>query len=533
MTTRTNTTLTLACRDWLQFVRGRHFLIVGLISPFVLTAILWILIFANGDTSADGTDGWKYFQSELKRFGDDITGKYDFEKSENIVLFYVVDHTDLDLDTAVQQEILKRDLTSLIAYLKNTPYDQWQWFGNLEEEIGAGSRYLRTVVSKDNFTAQDLISMYSLEHDKTFSSRLTTTEKDYSWFVEGWNDNIVEIAQAIPEMSFNRAILVINTHDAWIRSAWVPAYIEIPSEFRKTLQATCFVTDSKFFPIWAHPDVNRMYSLQEWFEELVEKTTREFFQDRGDTDDDQSLGESEFVSLDLRTDDALNTIARKHERTRHLSSFTFISLFLLFIGYAWCLLQFDPSFKPKSKFSVIESATTVMDGRALGTMLKIVSIAGIWFVLLLVPEFLLVGTNPVFGVGALAVIFNPINLLNYFLFFLLGLWTICYTFDALRLFAQTVRSLNTLLIMLTFTLILNSSGPGTIQGSVYELPFLFFPLIASTAMVSRPFGYPDILTHSFVILAAIGYLIGFRFFIERELKLQARKLKLEYRRGPR
>ena len=532
MATHTNTTLTLACRDWLQFVRGRQFRIVGLISPLALTAILWILIFTIGDTTTDGTDRWNYFQSELKHFGDDITGKYDFEKSEDRLLFYVVDHTDLNLDTVLQQEILKRDLTSLIAYLKSTPYDQWQWFGGEEEEHRSKPSELQTVVSRENITAEDLISMYSLGHDKTFSSRLATTDETYAWFVKWWNKNLDDIAQTIPTMSFNRAVLVINSEDRWARSAWTPAYIEIPEDFLETKQGNYFVSDSSISFNPFQPDISEVNLLHSWFEDLVGTATKEFFQVVRNSDGNQSPSDSDFVPLDLRTKDSLNEIARKHERTRHLSSFTFTSLFLLFIGYAWCLLQFDPSFKPKGEFCVIESATTAMDGRALGTMLKIVSISGIWFVLLLVPEFLLVGTNPVFGVGALAAIFNPINLLNYVLFLLLGLWTICYIFDALRLFAQTARSLNTLLILLAFTLILNQSGPATIQGSMYELPFLFFPIIAMTAMVSRPFGYPDILTYSFIILAAIGYLIGFRFFIERELTLQASKQKLKYQVRP-
>ena len=178
---------------------------------------------------------------------------------------------------------------------------------------------------------------------------------------------------------------------------------------------------------------------------------------------------------------------------------------------------------------MIESFTTLMDGRALRTMLKIVSIAGVWFVLLLLPEFLLVGTNPVFGVGALAIIFNPIYLLNCFLFVLLGLWTICYILDALKLFGQTGRSLLLLLIMLNFAILLNSSGPESIPGSIVGLVFLFFPLIGPTTMVNNPFGYPDILTYSIIVFVAILFLIGFRFFIKKEIKSQARKRVFKYR----
>ena len=528
MATHLYTTMTIARREWFQFLRSKHFLILGVISPLALAAILWTLIFFNSPTTADGTDRWQFFQGELKRFGDDIKGTYNFEKSEERLLFYVVDHTDLNLHSALQHELLRRDITNLLAYLNATPYEHWQWFGSLEEEVGTGPRELWSAVSNDNITAEELISNYSLEHERTFSSRLATTDENFSWFVEEWNDNIEEIAQTIPKMSFNRTVLVINTEDDWIRSAWVPAYIEIPENFLETLQANYFVTDSSISVNPFKPEFRQVHLLHTWFEELIETVSKEFFEDTGPVDD-ESLGESKFVSLNLKTNDSLNDIARKHERTRHLSSFTFTSLFLLFVGYAWCLLHFDPTFKPKSEFFVIESATTVMDGRALGMMLKIVSIAGIWFVLLLVPEFLLVGTNPVFGVGALAVIFHPMNLLNYFLFFLLGLWTICYILDALKLFGQTGRSLNVLMILLLFAMIFNSSGPGSIPGSTVGIVFLFFPLIGPTGMVNKPFGYPDILTYSIIVFVAVLFLIGFRFFIKQELKLQALKKMFKYR----
>lgn len=529
MATHLNTTMTIARREWFQFLRSRHFLIFGVISPLALAAILWTLIFFNSPTTADGTDRWQFFQGELKRFGDDIKGTYNFEKSEDRILFYVGDHTDLNLQTTLQQELLRQDITSMLAFLKNTPYEQWQWFGSIEEEVGTGRRELWSTVSKDNFTTDELISKYSLKHDTTFSSRLATTDENFSWFVEEWNDNLEEIAQTIPNMSFNRAVLVINTQDDWVKSAWAPAYIEIPEDFLETRQGNYFVADSSISVNPFKPEFRQVIPLHTWFEELVGIASKEVFEDSRNVDDDQLVGESEFVSLDLKTNDALNDIARKHERTQHLSSFTFTSLFLFFVGYAWCLLQFDQIFKPKNEFSVIESSTSVMDGRALGTMLKVLSIAGVWFVLLLVPEFVLVGTNPVFGVGALAVIFHPMNLLNYFLFFLLGLWTICYILDALKLFGQTGRSLNVLLILLLFAMLFNSSGPGSIPGSIVGVVFLFFPLLGPTAMVNKPFGYPDILTYSIIVLVAVVFLIGFRFFIKQELKLQVGKKMLKYR----
>lgn len=526
--------LTIARREWLRFVRGKHFLIVGLISPLVLTTILSTVILLNGDTTVDGTNRWQYFQSELQRFGDDVKGKYNFEKSRERILFSVVDHTGLSLDKALLQEILRRDLDRMIAFLRNTPYDEWQWFGNPMGKNNSELREFWTALAEDDFTADELITRYSLEHDATFSSRLATTDDNYSWFVAAWNDSIDEIAQTIPQMSFYRTVLITNTNDEWVRSAWVPVRVDMPEDFLETLRGNFFVAESLTSFKSFVPEMNQVQLSQTWFAELVETVSKSVLQHKRNMDKDPTTGDSNLVSFDLKTTDSLNEIARKHERTRGFSSFTFTSLYLLFVGYAWGLLQFDPNFTPKRDFSLIESSSKVIDGRALGTMLKVTSIAIVWFVFLFVPEFVLIGTNPMFGVGALALIFHPILLLNYFLFVLLGLWTSCYILDALRLFRQSGRFLAVLLFSIhTGFLMLNMDSSPIHHGSQVELLFLFFPLIGPIAMVKYSLGYPDALTYSLIVLVTIGYLIGFRFFIKNELKLQARKGMLRYRFHPR
>lgn len=527
-------TLTIARREWLRFVRGRHFLIVGLISPLVLTAMLSTVILLNGDTTDDGSNRWQYFQSELQRFGDDVKGKYIFEKSSDRMLFYVVDQTGMNLDSAIQQEILRRDIANMIAFLKNIPYDEWQWFGDLQDEDSNSKRELLDALSNEYFTADELIEMYSLQHDATFSSRLATTEENYAWFVEGWNDHIDDIAHTIPVMSFNHAVMVLDANDERNRAAWVPTYVEIPEDFLETLRGDFFVAESSTPYKSLVPEMNQVQLAQTWIAELVETVSKSVLQHKSNMDKDPTTGDSNLVSFDLKTTDSLNEIARKHERTRGFSSFTFTSLYLLFVGYAWGLLQFDPNFTPKRDFSLIESSSKVIDGRALGTMLKVTSIAIVWFVLLFVPEFVLIGTNPMFGVGALALIFHPSLLLNYFLFVLLGLWTSCYILDALRLFRQSGRFLAVLLFSIhTGFLMLNMDSSPIHHGSQVELLFLFFPLIGPIAMVKYSLGYPDALTYSSIVLVAIGYLIGFRFFIKNELKLQVRKGMLRYRFHPR
>lgn len=518
-------TQNIARREWLQFTRSRPFLIFGLLVPLAITSILWILIVSNGNASVGG-DRWKYFQSEVSRFEDDVKGTYNFEKSEDRMLFYIVDHANLDIDIPIQEELLRRDLASMIDYLKDTPLAEWKWFVLSEEKSGIGPKQLWAAVSNDTFTPEELISTYSLEHDELFSSRLATTDENYSWFVGGWNENIEDIAQTIPSMSFSRVVQVFEASDAWVKSVWVPAYIEIPMDFLETRQVNCVVSESWFSFVWAHPERDRKGTLQGWFEELIGTASNDYFQLLAKSNGDDSLVDPTGVHLELNTDDSLNDIERKHERTQWLSSFVFTSVYLLCIVGAWILLYFDPNLKSRDERPVMEPSYHIMDGRVLGTMLKMLSILSIWIVLLFLPLWLLLGTMPAFGVGALAIFFHPLFLLNYLIFFVLGLMTYSYAFHVLGLLRRILQSLVFMLFSVNITLLATSSSYMA-NSWPYDF-FCFLPFVGSVVMLKRTFVYPDTTSYIFIVLIAVVFLIGCRFYVKSEEQLRYWKKELKY-----
>ena len=74
--------LSIVGSEWRGFIRTKLFLICGLVVPLILATAVCIVIVSNGKAIADGVDRWEYFQSELKRFGNDNRGTYAFEQSE-------------------------------------------------------------------------------------------------------------------------------------------------------------------------------------------------------------------------------------------------------------------------------------------------------------------------------------------------------------------------------------------------------------------------------------------------------------------
>ena len=519
-------TLSISRCELLLFIRSRPFHFIGVVFPVCVSAALWIFIVTNGSTTSAGIDRWKYFQSELSRFADDVRGTYDFEKSDDRMLFYVVDHTNLNIDHAMQQEILRRDIARLINFLKTTPFEEWPWFENPDNGLSSSPKQLWAAVTSDNLTANELISTYSLGHDSTFSSRLATTDENHSWFVRGWNDNIEAISQAIPSMSFTRVVQVINTSTEWTKSAWVPAYIEIPSDFLVTRRANCFVADSWHSFIWAYPNTERRKPLQHWFEALLDTAEIDSSSVADHNNDDRSPRKTVAIRLELSGEDSLDDISNRHQRTQWLSSFMYTSIYLLSVVSVWSLLYFDPNLKPNTQQPRFEPSSQVMDGRVFGTMLKILLVCGIWFVLLFLPGWLLLGSEPAFGVGALAKFFHPLVLLNYVIFFVLGLFTNCYIFQILSLLRHPLQSFNVILITLNFVLIAANMSNPPFQSR--GLVFSFMPLIGPGTMVKHTFGYPDTSTYVVIVLVAVLFLIGFRYFISKEVKLRFLKKELKY-----
>ena len=512
-------------QEWFMFLRSRQFLVFGLLAPLALAAILWLLVVSNGSVSSDGKDRWKYFQSEVQRFWEGVNGTYAFEKSDDRMLFYVVDQANLNIESALREELLRRDITRLIEYLKQTPFEEWKWFHGLDDRM-SGAEQLWTDIANGTVTAETLISKYELQHDPTFSSRLATTNEDRSWFVDGWNENVEDIAHSIPTMSFSRFVLVDNASDYWIRSMWVPAYIEIPTNFLETNQANFFLAQSWATFVWTAPLRERANSLQGWFENLISYLLSDYTESTDQSDVEPSPRVKSQVLLELQSKESLDDIERQYERTKSLSNFIFASIYLLCLGCGWGLLYFDPKLKLNEDVAVNKPSYRIVDGRVLGTMLKIFSVLGIWFVLLFLPIWFLLGTVPAFGAGALTQFFNPLDRIHYLMFFIISVMTHCYVFHILSLLRRFWQSITFMLVAVNFSII--SIPPSYASSSSSFDSLCFMPFMGLSIMVKKTFGYPDPLSYIFIVLIAIGFLFGCRFFVNSEERFRLKKKEIRY-----
>lgn len=327
-------------------------------------------------------------------------------------------------------------------------------------------------------------------------------------------------------MSFSRVVHVFKANEAWVRSVWVPAFIEIPANFLETREANCFLAQGWFTFVRDYPLKELRKPLQSWFEDLIRSQLDNYYESTDLSNVDQSPSVKPAVLLELQSSDALDDVKGQYERTESLSTFIFTSIYLLCIGCVWGLLYFDPKLKLNEDVALNKPSYRIMDGRVLGTMLKIFSVLGIWFVLLFLPIWFLLGTVPAFGAGALTQFFYPPDRTNYLIFFVIGLMTHCYIFHILSLLREFLRSITLIMISVIFaTISLTPTYP--FDSSPYDF-LCFMPLIGLPVMVKQTLGFPDPLSYIFIVSIAIGFLFGCRFFVNSEERFRLKKKDIRY-----
>lgn len=160
-----------------------------------------------------------------------------------------------------------------------------------------------------------------------------------------------------------------------------------------------------------------------------------------------------------------------------------------------CLLIFDRNLV-KSENANQSITSNLIDGRVLGMTLKVGTVLGIWFVLLISSGFALVGANPSLGAGALGLFFHPLFVLHAWFFLLVGLVGFGYVFHLFSLIREFVQvfPLTVLLCFMVMELMFVSRdfvvgmcflpffGPYAAVGLTSKLPE--FPMYLSILLVS-------------------------------------------------
>ena len=444
--------------------------------------------------TADDVNRWEYFQSELNRYQDEVAGKYAFELSDERFVYYVDDSSGLGLAEAIRHEVLKRDLARFIEFINANPRTEWKsWFSTGTELDSVHIQFLRTDASR--FSAEELIEYYSIKPGYDRSYELITTNEHFSWFVDGWNRNFKEVVREIPTMSFAKYVEIIDPNKEWLQSGAISGYFSFTENGLRQLGQGNFL-------IYKPADYTLARETLKWYKNLSNDVVQEQYRNSSANRASEALVSNE-LSIVVGVESETNIEYRPSE-TQELSRIVYSFAFILAVLGGWCLLFFDRNLK-RGTASVPTHSRSVADGRVFGMTLKAVTVAAIWFVLLFLPCFGLVGSNPDLGEGALGLFFHPLYLLNWWFFFVLGTITwgyISHYTSISRQLAPLFPFFVCLFIMLT---------NGTMKLSSEEFNWVcFLPFFGPHAATGQMIESLNPILYLSIVFVAIVYLFGTR-----------------------
>ena len=486
-----------AVHDWRNFLRTRFFRIGGIAVPLVIAVLSWFIILYFPSSTADGTNKWEYFQSELQRYSDELKGTYAFELADDRFVFYVEDTSNLDFAEAIRQEILRRDIAVFIQFINEDPKALWSsWFSGTDLDLTHHSLLLTDSAS---LTAKEFIEKYALKHDSQRSYLLATTKDTFSWFVDGWNQHYQEIAEKIPAISFAKHVEIFDANDMWQATGVFKGYFKLYESSDEPFgQTDFFINDPEFYL--------DSKETRDWYRDVANAAIHEQFQSF-------LIGESfdEFSPPDMSIVTGLTTHATvkiRSSETKELRKQVYLFVFMSALIGGLCLLFFDRNLV-KSENAIQSITSNLIDSRVLGMTLKVGTVLGIWFVLLISSGFALIGSNPSLGAGALGLFFHPLFVLHSWLFLLVGLVGFGYVFHLFSLIKGFVQvfPLTVLLCIMAKEMTFLSSG--------FVVGLCFLPFIGPYAAVGLTSELPEfpmylsILLVSLLNLSLLRILCGF------------------------
>ena len=497
---------TLAFHQWRGFLRSKTFRIGGVGVPLVIASLSWFIILYLPSTTADSTNRWNYFQSELKRYTDDVKGEYAFEQSDNRFVYYVIDGSGLNLAEAIRHEILKRDIANLITFIDEKPRTVWKsWFSGTQSD--STHQYL-LMEDASRFSTTEFIERYSIEHYAHRSYLLKSNEKAYSWFVDGWNQHHKKIARQIPEMSFAKYVEIFEPNEEWHESGVFKGYLRMHEMSVDHFgQVALYINDPAFYSVSTE--------MRDWYQSLAHDVVREQFQNSSLSENVAELPKPDLSFVIGVTPHSTKTL--RTSKTQELVRRVYGYIFLLAVGGGLCLLYFDRNLMQIEKSNQTYSLSGV-DGRVFGMTFKVISFVAVWFVLLISPGIGLVGSHPDLGEGALGLFFHPLFILHWWAFLVVGLIGFGYVFHVL----SVTRGLATTFVLFVVFFIM-AIEPILFSSLENNVGICFLPILGPSVAVGLTHGLigsPMYLSILMVSLVNLFLIRQFCVFAEK----RARKL---------
>ena len=415
----------IAQRDWLEATSTKMFWLGALLMP-VITLILAV---------------FGMFAASL--IGNSITfGSY-----------YVVDHSD-GLGLEIRNEILRTDVANFLNVLsKREPVAD-------DEEI-----LIDTHEATQTTALPDLVNSFMefLEHpqpDLTTITRDTLAKRFRVW----WENNKSRIVELAPNVSFARyrEILTPNLTEqeliSKLKREQILGYFIIPEGFVNSNENAKFVTENilkQDLSNWYENFATRVIQNKKFAESDISRATALWLLQRASFQTSKavepprdSVGRTS--SSPVAAGDATKEVTVWETVGEFAPAvYQYILWFLVFIG-ATILMTNTVEEKSTKLVEVLLSdldSVQLMDGKLVGSALTLLTVVGLWIFLISLPIVLAASIGVTFlpqvaefiQSGALSSMFNPLFVVNFVIFFVLGFAFYGYSLSALGSVCSNIR----------------------------------------------------------------------------------------------
>ena len=535
----TNNVATIAGREWRTSVFTKVFAIVGLAYPLLISAILWLGVLGLLLVKLFGGFGeipqtMKLIEQILGANQGSVPSKY-----------YVIDNSESKFGDTVRSEILKRDVSLVMDFLRGKTIEDYvqqlpsmnpyataevaeelvslqDKFQEQEHTFDSNSAVVSTLVDAIN-DLQQLVDAVNVNVDDLalrslwYSGDKFTREIEYvaMWWVE----NSELLAQVVPNVS-SRYFKELSNRDlslaelnALVVANVIEGYFILPTAFPDERAQIHFVTEE----LTDSKAQRTTLLLKIWYEEVVQQVLASESSESLDSVTIDSLVPifAKTVHVSDKTDaDGLveNNSLETMQRPRYLNLWVrsiWMTTFLITMFYSVYAMSFNTTEEKQNRIAEVllsnVSSFNLLDGKVWGNTLIILTVCLSWFVILGLPLMWMIYLAPELGSDALRELFNPIYILNWFLFLIIGLIMFGYILTALGTLFSTERVMSLVVVVLAVFFgigLLATIDPHTTIAAVAK----FIPLITPFAMVSLTTSLPSLPIYLTVLVIVIAFL---------------------------
>ena len=412
----------IAQRDWLEATSTKMFWLGALLMP-VITLIL--AVFGMFAASLIGT-------------------------SVTVGSYYVVDHSD-GLGLEIRNEVLRTDVANFLNVLSE------------REPVPEDEEILADVHEATQTTAlSDLVNSFMefLEHpqpDLTTITRDTLAERFSIW----WEDNKDLIVELAPDVSFARyeEILTPNLTEqeliSKLKREQILGYFIIPEGFINSNENAKFVTENilkQDLSNWYENFATRVIQNKKFAESDISRATALWLLQRASFQTSKAVEPSRDSNGSSPSDvgDSTKEVTVWETVGEFAPAvYQYILWFLVFIG-ATVLMTNTVEEKSTKLVEVLLSdldSVQLMDGKLVGSALTLLTVVGLWIFLISLPIVLAASIGVTFlpqvaefiQSGALSSMYNPLFIVNFVIFFVLGFAFYGYSLSALGSVCSNIR----------------------------------------------------------------------------------------------